>query len=70
MRVLPGAVERFTDEMVCRKLKEVEAKPLQIFPKWIHEANVESIDLAVFSVKVLRKDGSEVGKNELSAGDT
>lgn len=56
--------------MVCRKLKEVEAKPLQIFPKWIHEANVESIDLAAFAFKVLRKDGSEVGKNDLSAGDT
>jgi hypothetical protein len=53
LQALPGAVERFTDEMAGRKLKEAGGKLVQFFPKWIHEGNVahvESIDLAPFLV--------------------
>jgi hypothetical protein len=66
MQAITGAVDRFTDEMAGREL-------LQVFPRLTDKVDVdhvESIDPTTYSIKVLRKDGSEVGKIDLSAGDT
>jgi len=62
----------FSAEMAMRKVRDLEGEFLQSFQRLIRKGDVDyvaSIDPSSFSVKLLNKDGTEVDKSELSAGE-
>ncbi len=65
-------IDDFIREMTARKIKDLEAEFIQSFHRLARKEDVDltaKIDPKKFSVKLLGKNGKEIDKDELSAGE-